>query len=677
MKKSIILFVVFSFILIFPVSSQSIDVEVVDVKSKYGKFNIILDTTILIEALISNNSSVNIYDTPVTLNITGSNTFSIIDTIPVINSGDTASILFQNISVSNIGSQVINVSILNDANNANNSLDYIQEIICDTLSYANNSAITNGVGYNTGGGILTSKFDLTNNLPLKIPKMAITIGVATNNVGNTINGVLLNSNGVIVDSTLDYIITTNDLGNKVVLDYINGDINYSNNSVYVGIRQIANPSVGYFPMAIQWPPIEMDNVFYGFGENGGVETNYTNLGIWMIEAIVEVKVDDLNITTSAFNNMICTGSQLTINANYSGFDNYQFIIDGLVAQSGITDFYTYTPVGDIEYQVSIDRGGCLITSNADSIYSVHEMITNLDETICDNDTYNFGGLVLNSTGQYIDTLSSIGGCDSIVTLDLEANNSSIVNLIDTICDGDLYFFSNMQLSQSGTYGFTVSNSVGCDSVVSLDLTVLEVDYTINKSICYGTIYTFYDQSVSNPGTYFHAAPNPNGCDTLITLELTVEQFVLNVSQIADTLFATGNSSGLTYQWIDCSDNSDIVGATDSVFVPGVTGNYAVVITKGGCIKTSDCFMVDYTSIKKVNNDLIKIYPNPSENELFVIVVDAQVFNYTIYDMNSRMVKEDKSISNNQMIGISNLESGIYLIKITYGDEIIYKNFVKE
>ncbi|WP_330444512.1 fibronectin type III domain-containing protein [Flavobacterium sp. C4GT6] len=55
------------------------------------------------------------------------------------------------------------------------------------------------------------------------------------------------------------------------------------------------------------------------------------------------------------------------------------------------------------------------------------------------------------------------------------------------------------------------------------------------------------------------------------------------------LTATEASEGVTYQWIDC-DNEDIPieGATTQAFTPTVNGNYAVVITNGGCSVQSDC-----------------------------------------------------------------------------------------
>lgn len=51
---------------------------------------------------------------------------------------------------------------------------------------------------------------------------------------------------------------------------------------------------------------------------------------------------------------------------------------------------------------------------------------------------------------------------------------------------------------------------------------------------------------------------------------------------------TANEAGATYQWINCSGNTPIAGATNQSFTPTQTGNYAVIVNNGSCSDTSDC-----------------------------------------------------------------------------------------
>ncbi|MFN5371525.1 MAG: PKD domain-containing protein, partial [Bacteroidia bacterium] len=95
----------------------------------------------------------------------------------------------------------------------------------------------------------------------------------------------------------------------------------------------------------------------------------------------------------------------------------------------------------------------------------------LQQTICNSQSYLFNGEELTIAGIYTDTLTSIGGCDSIVTLNLVVNEitfgvDNIVSCIPiTWIDGNTY--SNSTNSPT----FTYSNSAGCDSVVTLNLTI--------------------------------------------------------------------------------------------------------------------------------------------------------------------------------------------------------------
>ncbi|MDF3026703.1 MAG: hypothetical protein K0S23_1010 [Fluviicola sp.] len=54
---------------------------------------------------------------------------------------------------------------------------------------------------------------------------------------------------------------------------------------------------------------------------------------------------------------------------------------------------------------------------------------------------------------------------------------------------------------------------------------------------------------------------------------------------------SANEAGSTYQWINCSGNTPIAGATSQSFTPTQTGNYAVIVNNGSCSDTSNCVNV--------------------------------------------------------------------------------------
>lgn len=97
--------------------------------------------------------------------------------------------------------------------------------------------------------------------------------------------------------------------------------------------------------------------------------------------------------------------------------------------------------------------------------------SDISATICQNNPYNFNGVNLSASGVYTDTLTSANGCDSVVTLTLTVNPVSSYLINASICQGESYLFNNQNLTVEGTYTDTLSNAHGCDSVIILNLTV--------------------------------------------------------------------------------------------------------------------------------------------------------------------------------------------------------------
>jgi uncharacterized protein YceK len=148
--------------------------------------------------------------------------------------------------------------------------------------------------------------------------------------------------------------------------------------------------------------------------------------------------------------------------------------------------------------------------------------TSLTQTICQGDSYIFGGIVRTIAGTYYDTLQTINGCDSIITLTLNVNPTYNTHLTQTICQGESYNFNNTALSIAGTYYDTLQSINGCDSIITLTLNVNPTYNTpITQTICQGESYNFNNTVLSIAGTYYDTLQSINGCDSIITLTLIV------------------------------------------------------------------------------------------------------------------------------------------------------------
>ena len=156
-------------------------------------------------------------------------------------------------------------------------------------------------------------------------------------------------------------------------------------------------------------------------------------------------------------------------------------------------------------------------------------------------------------------------------------------------------------------------------------------------------------------TYVDTIPNAFGCDSIITIDLTIINNDNSVSVNGETI--TANQLNSSYKWLDCNNNyTELPSETEQSFSASVNGNYALEISQDECTDTSECITILITNI---SSDAVvlnfSIYPIPAKEVLQVSGLDAP-FEYSIYDNTSRIITNGYS---NNMIDISNIETGMY------------------
>ena len=149
--------------------------------------------------------------------------------------------------------------------------------------------------------------------------------------------------------------------------------------------------------------------------------------------------------------------------------------------------------------------------------------TIIDYTICEGDVYDLNNFdALTKAGVYKQKLVSASGCDSVVTLNLSINKSSRVIVEDTICKGQQFVWNGKVYTEAGLYPDTLVNQIGCDSIVTLSLYVndaIRVEESMN--ICYGASYIFGTKTITKSGVYTETFKSVDGCDSIVTLTATV------------------------------------------------------------------------------------------------------------------------------------------------------------
>ncbi|HLV42789.1 MAG TPA: gliding motility-associated C-terminal domain-containing protein [Brumimicrobium sp.] len=168
--------------------------------------------------------------------------------------------------------------------------------------------------------------------------------------------------------------------------------------------------------------------------------------------------------------------------------------------------------------------------------------------ICQNSSITVGTNTYSTTGVYIDDLINVLGCDSVVTTNLTVNPSSTGTDIQNACgsftwiDGITYSANN----NSATHTLINGAANGCDSIVTLDLTInnnANATGTDTQITCGsfswidGVTYT----ASNNSATHTIIGGAVNGCDSIVTLDLTIN---------TPTIGTDTQSACVSYTWID-------------------------------------------------------------------------------------------------------------------------------
>lgn len=287
-------------------------------------------------------------------------------------------------------------------------------------------------------------------------------------------------------------------------------------------------------------------------------------GQWIIEVVDTNSCsgsDTFNLTVNTLPS-IFTGNSITlcfgdsaVLGGIAGIASYNWN-----SGQSIVDTFVVNTSGWVEVDL-VDNNNC---SNVDSLLvDVLPLSMGADvQMACDSFTW-IDGLTYtssNNTAQWV--LTNAQGCDSLAMLDLTITNSSIGTDVITACDSFVWIDGNTYTTSNNTAHWILTNSQGCDSVITLNLII-------------------------------------NTANAIVTS---------NDPELIADLGAT------SYQWLDClNGNTPISGATSNVFVATVNGQYAVVIEENGCIDTSDCFIINNVGLSEITSQNWKLYPNPTDD----------------------------------------------------------------
>ena len=344
--------------------------------------------------------------------------------------------------------------------------------------------------------------------------------------------------------------------------------------------------------------------------------------------------------------------------------SYTWIDGNTYTSSNSSATYTLTNAAGCDSVVTLDLT-ILNTSASTDIVSACESYTWID-----GNTYTSS----NNTATY--TLTNAVGCDSVVTLDLTILNATTYTDVISSCGSYTWIDGNTYTSSNNTATYTLSNAAGCDSIVTLDLTITQPTSSTDVVSACGS-YTWIDGNTytSNNNTATYALTNAAGCDSVITLDLTLESItVTTVAVGTNGLKALASNVVDNYQWVYCNNGLFLMqGETNETFTAESSGEYAVIVEgTNGCVDTSDCVAIIGTGIEKGNIDAVAlaIYPNPTQG-IFTLEFGQEQQNVSLIITNiGGQIVEQQTLASGQLFTLELKGSaGVYFCTVSTEDGI--------
>jgi hypothetical protein len=288
----------------------------------------------------------------------------------------------------------------------------------------------------------------------------------------------------------------------------------------------------------------------------------------------------------------------------------------------------------------------------------------LDIAACEFYTSPSGNATWTISGTYNDTIINVSGCDSVLTINLTIHHSTESEITVEACDEYMTAGGNF-LTASGIYTEVVTNVNGCDSVIVINLTILESTiFAQDVTTCTGYISPG-GEMYTETGTYYDTLTSSIECDSIIVTYLTIDTINTAVIYPIEGPILLAEQTNANYQWLDCNNNyQPIPGATEQSFTASENGSYAVIISFNDCIDTSACYVVSVGTHDLFEKEGLKLYPNPVQEKVTIEMTEE--FKYgslSIVDLHGREVYKIASVSDSEWQLHLDLVAGIYFVRV--------------
>lgn len=383
---------------------------------------------------------------------------------------------------------------------------------------------------------------------------------------------------------------------------------------------------------------------------------------------------------------VCSGGSITLPA--ASTNNVQGTWSPAVNNTQTTT-YTFTPSAGqcattaqqtvtVNPNPSITGGGSVCVGSTLQLTGSGTPAVNtpwVSGTAATGSVSNNGLFTALSPGTSVLTYTNLNGCSATTTVSVQGPVNALPQQV-TACLS--YLWNGQTYSQSGTYTDTLQTVVGCDSIITLNLTITNsiTGPTTQQNAC--GPYTWNGQTYTQSGTYTYNGTTANGCDSSATLVLTIDQAPSNaqVSLNQGTFTVTAQNAS-NFAWMDCATNTLIPGETNATFTPTISGIYAAVVSNACGSDTTTCEPIEVQGISEMDSELIVVYPNPS-NGIFTVASKGSIIQEVVlYSVNGELIWRNANNSQEITIDLSEYARGTYLLQASTNQEATIFRLIKQ
>lgn len=387
---------------------------------------------------------------------------------------------------------------------------------------------------------------------------------------------------------------------------------------------------------------------------------------------VQVSVNSAIIADAGIDQVICSRDTIQLGGSPTGpaGATYLWTNTGSLDSSTVANPMAF-PIDTVAYVVTVSDGVC--SDSDEVVVNVSPPVladAGLDQTICNGDTVELGGIPTGPVGTTFQWSNS-GSLDSALIANPKAFPTVMTNYSVTISNGACEDIDSVNVVVSSPMIVaTVDSNVTCNGEADGGISTVVSGGISPYTFSWSNGDTLMSISGLSAATYTVSLTDSVGCVHIDSASIVEPAPVdTSVSQVGILLTANASSNMNSFQWLDCNNGfTPIPGAMRASYSPPVNGDYAVEVTSdNGCVDTSVCFNVIIVGIDEMRNENteMKLYPNPTKGNITLELgdiagIDELLF---LYSINGQLIDQRRLTGRISKLDLNELETGVYFIRL--------------